>query len=73
MRLSITDRGRVLLLGNPSVHALTVKIFDPRGRIAREAALPAGARKLSLEGTGAGVRIVKVYSEESMQQIMIIQ
>jgi len=72
MRLSITDRNRVLLLGNPASHALSVKIFDPRGSVTREAVLAAGARELSLEGIGAGVRIVKVYSEETMQQIIII-
>jgi hypothetical protein len=70
MRLSITDRNRVLVLGNPASHALSVKIFDIQGRITRESVLAAGAREFSLEG--AGVRIVKVYSEETMQQIMII-
>jgi hypothetical protein len=73
LQVSMGDHGRVLLLNNPPVKMLSVKIFDPRGRVVREAVLSPGARELSMEGAGAGVRIVKVYAEGILPQIMIVQ
>jgi hypothetical protein len=72
-RLSVINQGRGLRIGNPSMSALSINIFDPKGRIIRAASLPPGASEFSLEGTGAGIRLVKVSSDGGLQRILMIR
>ena len=70
--MSICNGGRVLRLDHTSIRALSIRIYDIEGRIARATEIPAGAKEVFLGSIGAGVRIATVSSEAALQQSRIM-
>jgi hypothetical protein len=73
VRLTISEGGRNVRIIPASLHELSITIFDTRGHVLHEALFPAGTSYLSLEGIGAGVRILKISSEETFKRMVIIR